>query len=812
EVTGLAATAHLHGAPVEDVLSLIELKNPWPITGAAEGDIHLTLATGDTTASGTVSIPDAVVYITTSNGVYPLALDRISGTFDYAQGMVRIHQAQIDRQGTQVLVDGSVGHNASGDPVRADLNFRSGQQAFLQDLPLDLFGVPVDLHGPVTLQGALTGVLAGDGPEPPAVSVRAASPQLAVEGLPAGTSNIALTYQFGQDQRELTIASGQVENAAFRATSHGVYHLSQGTTDNVAFDVEHIDLTALHNLAISAPTDGRFSPIVGAIAALPELAGSGEVHIAGTQHDTVLEATLAFAKLALHGTPLPDIHGKLSLPTSGNNRGIRIDELVASGGDGQGTARLSGSVGRASGLDLALSMQGITAKVLSPWIGHLPFDGNTSLAATVRGPWDAPVLDADLSVAQPTLYAHTLDKLAGHLHLGRDGLQFTDGRLWLTPGSDPATVAGQMPITWTDGFPQLQDNGALSLAVHLPQQSLDAVRSLLPDGSALQGTVEAGLQVGGTLAHPYLSHGNIALAGSAALPFTDGKLPNQVHDLNLRATLTGNGKQSQLTIAQGTATLDRLVDGKRPKAFQPGWVSTSGSVTIPAADLRDPNRWQWDVYAQITRLPLAPPLSLVPQVSGYLHLGEDSGQPLLTGVMLVDHTKVYIPTLLGSTKMSWGPFAFNPHFSIVLQVGEQVKLAKSIIRLPLRPTPLPVPPVSTATQPGAIQQNLPAFNDSAAMLSPDTSGEASGTWGVLTGSLNDPRLYMRFEVAKEKLTFPLSLIGSVRHARGHVTFSFTDGVHLAMGIPDFPEAQAAQAKASAKPVQAAATLKAGAKL
>ncbi|MHB9026664.1 MAG: hypothetical protein ACYC7E_21235 [Armatimonadota bacterium] len=802
ELTGLAATARLRGAPVDEVLELFGLRNPWPIRGGAYGEIDLILATGNTRVGGSVSVPDAVVHIPTGKGAYPLKLDTMGLTFDYARGIMHVRRLQLDRGETVLLVDGSVGRHAPGAPVRADLSFRGGEQARLQDLPLDLLGVPVELTGPVTLQGTLAGVPAGDGPEPLTVSVSAAAPRLGIEGLPAGTGEIALTYGYRPQQRELTITRGQIVNAAFRASARGAYHISRGTTEAVSIDVDHIDLSALQQLAAGASKEGRLSQFVKTIAALPNLSGAGEVHLtgAGGHEDSALQATLAFSKLALRDTPLPDVHGKITLPTGGNNRDIVIDEIVADGGEGQGTARLAGTIGKASGLDLTLALRDITAQVLAPWVGNLPFDGKTTLAATVRGPWNAPVMDADVSVAQPAIRTYAFDKLAAHLHLGRDGLQLTDGRLWLTPGSTPVTIAGHLPATWQGGLPKLREDGPLSLSLNLPRQSLDVVRGLLPANSTLQGTVEAALQVGGTLRHPFLSRGNVAVAGSAALPFTNKKLPNLVSDIDLRASLSGDGKHSRLTITQGAATFDRLVKGKRPKDFQPGWVATSGSVTIPAAGLRDLNRWQWDVYAQLNRLPLAPPLSLVPHITGYLHLGDDAGHPLLTGVMYVAHSKVYVPTILGNPKITWGPFAFNPRLSVVLQVGPKVKLAKSIIRIPLRETPLSAPPISTATEPTAIQQDHNAFDYNAAMLAPGTQDESSGSWGVLTGSMNDPRLYMRFEVAKERLPFPLSLIGSVRRARGHVTFSLADGIHLAMGIPEFPEERvAAQANADAVP-------------
>lgn len=71
-----------------------------------------------------------------------------------------------------------------------------------------------------------------------------------------------------------------------------------------------------------------------------------------------------------------------------------------------------------------------------------------------------------------------------------------------------------------------------------------------------------------------------------------------------------------------------------------------------------------------------------------------------------------------------------------------MKLAKSIVRLPLKPTPLPWPgnvgQTGTETAFSGIDQTAAAYNYNASMLNPNSAAELTGSRGIISGSLQVP--------------------------------------------------------------------------
>lgn len=259
-----------------------------------------------------------------------------------------------------------------------------------------------------------------------------------------------------------------------------------------------------------------------------------------------------------------------------------------------------------------------------------------------------------------------------------------------------------------------------------------------------------------------------------------------VNDINVSLHVTGDARQSRVSIDHFSAVLDRLEHGRRPGDFQPGQLIAQGTVGIDMRDLLAPNSWQWNIYGRVDGMPLPQEIFQVPRASGFVRLSSVNGAPVLNGVVMADNVKIKPPKLTAPLDTSWGPFPFNPRLSIVLQIGSGVKLAKGIVRLPLQATPLPWPSLTPAM---AINPQEAVYSENADMLHPGAPAELPGTWGVITGSLENPQVYARFEVNKKKLAFPFSLIGSARNARGHITYSMTDGPHVTMGIPNAPAAK-----------------------
>ncbi|MHB9132440.1 MAG: DUF748 domain-containing protein [Armatimonadota bacterium] len=794
-LTGLTATLTLDGAPLQDVLSLFGQESPWQVDGGAKGSIDIQVTDNGTVAGGIALIPSPVIHIPKGDEVYPLHLDQLSLTFDYADRVLQVKDLALTRGESTVHASGQAS-SPVGETVQAELTF-TGNKYLAEDLPLDLFDIPFAVTGPTDIRGTLRGGLSGDSPVPLTVNINASSPDWRIEGLPGGNGMVNLTYLRKGEERTLAIHQGALTNPAFRAAADGTFLLHKGQMDQVKITLDQLDLSTLAASVAKASDDDALTGPATFLTVLPrDLAGHGSIQASldGALATPSLTVGLGFTDLSVGDTPLPNIHGKIKSIYAGGHYRLRIDELAAAGKDGLGSAHLAGDIDPAGKVDLQFAAKDISGKVLSPWVKSLPINGNLNLSGTVRGPWKTPVVDSDVQVDNPLIAGHQLARIGGHLQLTRDQATISNGAVLVLPDSLPVSVNGKVGVTWDGYRVQVAAQRPFSLSVQIPQQNLALLRAFLPM-SKMEGTIEGGMHLGGTPAAPRLTDGNLAISGLLDLPMKDSAYANRLDNLNLRLRATSDGATSHVRVEQLTATLNRLESDRLVRDFKPGWAAAEGTIDINTRDLFSPDRWQWDLYGKVLRLPLSAKVVLVPQVSGYLRLHTENGQPVLNGVAYAEGVTVKQPAMTTGGKMNWGPFSFNPKLSVVLQIGDGVKLAKSLFRIPLRSTPLPplqLPQIIPGVQPSLdIQPGQREYEYNAAMLNPDSPAELPGTWGVIVGSLNDPHLYARFEVNKDKLSFPLSLFSSIRHARGHVTYSKAAGPQLVMGIPDFPVKPAA---------------------
>ena len=777
----------LQGAPLQEVLALFNVQSPVKIDGATSGTFVLQSTAQGFRATGGGEIPGAVVHIPTSHGDYRLALDKVGLQFDLLGRTMQISALTAQKGTTTVVAAGSASCPAN-NPLSVKLAFH-GEHGTLQDLPQDLFGIPAPLAGPADIQGALNGVLNGSGAEPLRVDAKISSPQLTVSGIPAGTGAIDLTYLYRPNDRQLLIHPGSaVQNSAFQLTSSGTYLLSRGIMHDAVFSLDHLDLGALETMLAGAKDNKNVFVSTLARHLPAQLSGQGQATFRadGNSNQPALTLQTALTHLALASTPLPNLHADLASEIVGGKYALRINDAVAEGGNGSGRAQVSGLLDPRNGPELHFTLQGITPSAFARWTGPLPIDGQLSMAGAIHGPWQQPQADGDLQVSMPVIAGHQLQRVQAHLQLTASALTVSDGQVLLTPDSLPVSVQGEIPLQWDGAQVQFPADRPLALEADLPQQNLSLLQPLLPAMPNLQGNIAGHLRIGGTAAAPQLTDGRLAVTGSAALPRMASGYPNMVNDINVSLHVTGDARQSRVSIDHFSAVLDRLEHGRRPGDFQPGQLIAQGTVGIDMRDLLAPNSWQWNIYGRVDGMPLPQEIFQVPRASGFVRLSSVNGAPVLNGVVMADNVKIKPPKLTAPLDTSWGPFPFNPRLSIVLQIGSGVKLAKGIVRLPLQATPLPWPSLTPAM---AINPQEAVYSENADMLHPGAPAELPGTWGVITGSLENPQVYARFEVNKKKLAFPFSLIGSARNARGHITYSMTDGPHVTMGIPNAPAAK-----------------------
>ena len=792
---GLVAQLELHGAPLRDVLALFDEESPWPVTGGVQGTMRIQPVNGHLTVAGTATIPHPLVVVPTGRGPYPLHLDQLALTFSYANRALRISDAAITRGGTTLRGSGTIGA-PEGQQLAADLSF-TGNGAQLADIPLDLFGLQLTAAGPANITTALHGVLQGTGPQPLQVAIGIDSPQAQMNGLPLGAIRTDLLYAYRPNRQQLQIRTGNIDNAAFQASLAGNYLLSEGRWETLSVNVPRIDLAAARGIIAVAP---GVPPAWRVLA--PALAGHGQLTASITGAAEHPDANIAFGlrELAINGAPLPNVQGSAVAETVDGHYRVQLHNITAADPTGTAQASVTGTLDEVRGPDIQFTAHDIAARTLTAWVGKLPVDGSVSLSGRWSGAWTQPVADADVQVDHPRIAGFAPLAAHGHLHLANGRLSLANGQVNM-PQAVTLAVDGQVPLRLIGRRLLLPRDETIALHITLPRQTVTAFATdvaLAPDFS---GTFSGAVTISGTLDNPRIDSGWLGATGSAELRPRDPALPNRLQDLAVRLEFAGNAQQQRVTVAQCSATLDRLNGGTRARNFTPGWVATQGTVTIPAGTLDAPDAWGWNLYANVVRLPLPASLVAVPRASGFLHLTSADGAPVIEGTLLAEHVKVKEPKVTAGTG-SWTAERFDPRFSVLLQVGDGVKISRGLFTVTLRPTPLPRPPlpaVAGDTPPDlTVHPGQPAFADLAAAQHPG-AGEMTGTWGTLTGTLSDPRLYARFEVDSGKLSFPLNLFSSVRNARGRVTYSRADGPNIAMGIHDPAAASTTAAKPSPVP-------------
>ncbi len=787
-LAGQDATLRLHGATLHEALALFDAECPVRMDGGIQGTVQLHVGEDGVTATGDAAIADATVHIPQEDDTYPLDLRRIALAFDYADRAVTVRSLRLERGETAITATGSA-TCPPGDSLAVDLAYRT-DGAEIGDIPHQLIGLPLTLTGPVDARGTLHGALDGNGASPLVLTVAATSPSTAAAGVPLGAGEAALTYSYRLDDKQLAVDHVTFANAAFTARGSGRYFASRRVMEAVAVDVSPIRLSTL--AALLRSTDSGFA------VNLPEgLDGTVAVRVradgAAGRPSLRLETTGADATYA--GKPLPNLRAALVGARVGDDYQVRLEDAALTDRHGTTLARAGGLLLGDGAPNVAFSADGLTPAMLAPWIDAEKIGGIAEVRGTLRGSWQQPVVESDIAVTNPAWDGRAVPRATGHLRVTRTEANLTQGRIVLRAGAPPMAMAGSLPLRWHGQTPRIVADAPFALSMSLPQQDMAPLRALVPALTALTGTIEGALRVDGTPAQPVLHTGTLRIAGAVGLPNTAAGNPNRIDDIDVRLSATGDRRGVTVQVEQIAATLTRRDGGKPAKDFLPGWIVAEGDVRIPGTAWGNPRRWEWDIYATAARLPLDASLFMVPQASGYLHLGSAADGPVLNGVLMVSGTKIRKPKMAAGTVPHWGPYPFNPRLDVLIQVGQYVKLSSGMFRIPLRPTPLELPAVPNG--PGlTIDRALPAYVATARQTRAETAGEMTGTWGAITGSVNEPAIYARFEVEKARLSFPLNLFGAIRHARGHVTYSRADGPRIVMGIPEFPAETASAAPAT----------------
>jgi hypothetical protein len=766
---GLQATLTLRGAPLRDVLALFEVQSPWQIDGPTEGTIALNYGPDGLRATGVTRIATPRVHLPQGDGTVALDLDQAALDFALQGRQMQVNDLRLQRGQTQLHAQGTLTYPQNA-PVQVALDF-TGNGARLEDLPYELAGLPLPITGDAELRGRVEGSAGAATASQLALSLNLRSTGIQAAGLNVGTGVFDLTYQQQSGQRELTLHTVELSNPAFHATARGRVDLHARRLAGIEVRLAGIDLARLAALADQAATsDAPVTLSLEAFEPLRALTGHGEAMVTaeGSFAHPALALQASASALRLAGTPLPNLRLKAHTESRGGPMRVRLDEALLAGGAGPGEVHITGTLA-AAGPELSLTAREVTPQTLAPWLGQLPIDGVGAATATLQGSWRTPVLDGSFTVATPRAYGLALHRLEGDVQATPQTLTLARLQAWLTAEAPAVTLRGQVPMH--------SSTRPFTLEMDIPTQPITPLLSRLA-APPVAGMLGGHLRVGGTPATPHVQTGEFTFTGSADLPLAAAGVPNRLTAMTAQLSLAGDAQETRLTVAHLAGQLDRVEGGRRPKAFTPGDLAASGTVTIPADALLQPERWTGEVIAQLSRVPVLP--SLLPPVSGVLAFSQTAGASEVRGALLVEQATLRMPSTKTVAPTDWGPFAVNPRLSIAVQLGEGVKVAQGVFKAPLRPSAPPlIAQASAARTPTSPTGAIPT-----------AQSVQTGTWGVLDGTLNAPRFFARFEVDKERVRFPLSLFSKVRNARGHLTFTFAEGAHLVMG--DSPPAQVAE--------------------
>lgn len=268
--------------------------------------------------------------------------------------------------------------------------------------------------------------------------------------------------------------------------------------------------------------------------------------------------------------------------------------------------------------------------------------GDLDLTATVTGTAQAPVADAQLTVANARIAGMSFDSIqTGTVHLANGRIDL--GRVALTHGALPGSVSGTLPYRWRPFA--IPTDQPIDLHVSLPAVSLGTLAARA--GKAVQaasGDVQAELDVTGTLHDPNMAGALSLKNGSIKLAALDDALTNVAAQVHLEGPWI-------------------VIDSFTGRSQRGGTVTVSGRAPVHA----DPAR-PVDLRLGVQQLKVA--LRDVAGAKGSKLAGTMSGTATLNGPLSQ-------PALRGSIEVSQGQLDLPT---------EQDTVQKSPLKLPINPT------------------------------------------------------------------------------------------------------------------------------
>lgn len=400
------------------------------------------------------------------------------------------------------------------------------------------------------------------------------------------------------------------------------------------------------------------------------------------RHGTRVEATLRPRELEAHVSALrADLGGETWTATGTPTIVRRADRVTIAGlvvRSPTGVASLEGSAGTSGAQDLTLTIDGLALGFLAPSLGEHA-GGRLSAVAHLRGTAASPEIDAEASIAAPTVGATryqgmqaTLRAAAGDAVVAARVTQ-EGGR----EGGRQLTLDAAFPLEIALAPLRLRAGGGLTGTIKAEAIDLAFLGPALPEVAHLGGRLDAELTLAGTLAAPQV-RGALAVTGGRASVIPLGLNYDPVE---LRAGVDGQ-----------TLTLERL-----------RVVSGGGSLEADGTAALTSDGAATDVRLTLARFPLYSGDYGEGAASGTITVRGGTRAPVVTGRLTTDRLVLKIPESL--------PGSVRPPDPTITVVGPGALPERAVRPMPAVPEDGPHAPVPTLYERAAIDLALDVPRD-----------------------------------------------------------------------------------------------------
>ena len=644
---GVKGTARLGRVTAEQLMNLLGQK--LNITGIVSGELDIsgTYTPGtrapfkDITAAGTLRIEDATVFgYLISNAVVNLSL---------ANSRLVITEASVSSQDAELTASGSIALDTNAIDISFNLkNFNLARAA-------DAFSSYAQISGIVNAEGTISGTIID-----PNIDTRITATDLIINGKKFDTAAITLQYADNAISSFLVELKRGLQQLAIQGAD---YNLETNCVASVSGRLVDISARELWDIFMSSPylASESGSELRRSLSDVPKITSgflNGTFQLSGclTKPDGALnlQATnvgIDTQKIESIIVDASVINGVVTL----NQFRASSEEMIISA--------TGAPLYRDGELQLEVTAQNMDLTRLRPWLGENTMGGVLAAEFSIRGNINSPQVTGSVEVVNPSFRGLVFDRLRlSRIDVDSNRIEFSD--VILAAGDHQVVAQGFLPWNWaTMSIPQ---NVPLEMSARLNRQDLSVLGSFTTaiDTSRTTGTMEAALNISGTLASPQLDgsltveNGSIGITG----------LTNEFNNVNVNVSFDGN------RIVFNQVSAESSLGGTI--AVQPGGYISVGNLSTSEANLlvgarqliiaeRNALGFQEDVRLQIDA-----GISIAGNLNN-LQIADASfeNQP---GGVVVSNARLSFVTPQGMAPRQPPVLPINPSLNISLRLGEDV--------------------------------------------------------------------------------------------------------------------------------------------